>query len=83
MSTLEVVSSVLTVVMAINGFFLSRVYSDMQYIKIELAKLTTSHDDTRDDTKQNSKDIVEIRERLHNLEGMMPQLLSHLEKADE
>jgi hypothetical protein len=77
--TYEIVGTVLTVVMAINGWFLKNVYSDMQFIKIELAKLIAQHDNTAKDALQNSKEIYKLRERVHSMEGAQAQLLQFIE----
>jgi uncharacterized protein YlxW (UPF0749 family) len=77
--TYEIVGTVLTAVMAINGFFLKNVYSDMQFIKIELAKLIAQHDNTAKDALENSKEIYKLRERVHSLEGAQNQLLQFIE----
>jgi cell division protein FtsB len=84
--TLEIVGMVLTVVMSVNGFFLKGVYSDMQFLKIELAKLIARHDNTAEDTEENKQEIYKMREsiqairqRLHTLEGRDAQLMQFIE----
>ena len=81
--TYEIVGTVLTVVMAINGFFLKSVYSDMQFIKIELAKLIEKHDNTAKDASDNAKEIYKLRERVHSLEGAQAQMAKFIEDYHE
>lgn len=83
LETYEIVGTVLTFVMAINGWFLKNVYSDMQFIKIELAKLIEKHDNTAKDAADNSREIYKIRERLHQLEGRDAQFLHFIEQQEK
>lgn len=78
--SIEIVGTVLTVVMGINGFFLKGVYSDMQFLKVELAKLITKHDNVASDASENSKEIYRLRERVHALEGAQSQIISFIEE---
>lgn len=77
---LLIVGSILTVVMSINAFFLKGVYSDMQFLKVELAKLITNHDNTKNDAMENSKEIYRLRERVHSLEGAQAQIIKFIEE---
>jgi hypothetical protein len=81
MNDLEVVGSVLTIVMGINGFFLKSVYSDMQFLKIELGKLIIKHDNTTKEAMENSREIYKLRERVHSLESGQSQLIKHFEDS--
>lgn len=82
MGTLEILASVLTAVMGINAYFLKGVYSDMQFLKVELAKLITNHDNTKQDAADNAKEIYRLRERVHSLEGSQAQILKWLDSRD-
>jgi hypothetical protein len=83
MNALEILAAVLTVVMSINGWFLKGIYSDMQFVKIELAKLITSHDNTKQDAAVNAKEIYKMRERVHTLEGAYSQMLQFINDYEQ
>lgn len=90
LETYEIVGTVLTFVMAINGWFLKNVYSDMQFIKIELAKLIAQHDNTAKDAAENTREIYKLRElvsdlkqRMHIIEGRDSQLLQFIEDYEK
>lgn len=81
--TYEIVGTVLTIVMAINGWFLKNVYTDMQFIKIELARLITKHDNTDLVARTNTAEIYKMRERLHALEGRDAQFMQYIEDQEK
>jgi len=82
MDPFVIIGSVLTVVMSINAFFLKGVYSDMQYIKIELAKLLTDHDNSKLLVSSHEKELKNLRERLHTIEGAQSQLIKFIEEHE-
>jgi hypothetical protein len=83
METMEVVGIVLAFVMSVNGWFLRGIYSDMQFVKIELAKLITGHDNTKETSDRNTIEINRLRERLHKIEGMEVQILHYIEQQEK
>jgi len=82
MDPFVIIGSVLTVVMSINAFFLRGVYSDMQYIKIELAKLLTDHDNSKALVASHEIELKELRSRVHTLEGAQTQLIKFIEEFE-
>ena len=76
---LAVVGALLTILMSVNAFYLKGVLSDLQFVKIELAKLITDHGNYKETVIDNRREVKSLRDRVHTLEGSQAQLLRFIE----
>lgn len=79
------VGFIISTLLGMNAYFIKGLVSEITGMRVDLAKVTTQHDNTVSDVKDNKARIFElekeknsIRERLHALEGATSQFLAHI-----
>lgn len=78
--TIIITGTLLTLLMSVNAFFLKDILNNLQTVKIELAKLLTDHSHSKILVDSNARDIRDIRDRLHSLEGQEKNILQFIEE---
>lgn len=81
-----IVGAFITLGLGINAFFLKGIYTDLNDVKVEIAKIFAgSKDKDRRiaELEENEKDLYnkvnELSQRVHTLEGGQKQLLMYIE----
>ena len=85
MQMLDVIGVLITILLAINAFFVKDLVRTINEVKLQLMRLITQHDNTADDVKENKEHLAEhaeiitrLRERVHSLEGGQAQFIQYL-----
>lgn len=71
-----------TVALSINAFFLRGIFMDLNAVKIEIAKITTLSSSDREKINELEKDLKDLKERMHKIEGGQSQLLDYINNAE-
>jgi hypothetical protein len=80
---LTVIGAIIGVLLAVNGYFFKELVDSSNQIKLQLSILITKHDNTESITKMNAADIVNLREKLHNLEAKIINLNQVVKNLDK
>lgn len=83
---IAIAGSFVTIGLAINAYFLRGIFSDLNNVKINIARMfeRSKHRDKKEDEFENRLDRLEkenarIRERLHSLEGERRSLAAFID----
>ena len=83
----SIVGGFISILLLANAFFVKDLVKTINEMRIELVRISTEYKNTVDDVKDlkekaliQDKEIIKIRERLHNLEGYTPAIESALSK---
>lgn len=69
----------ISLLLSVNAFFGRRTLEKISAVDLRLAVLIERHDSTDERSRQNSKEIERLRDRVHSLEGGQAQLLAYVE----
>jgi exosome complex RNA-binding protein Rrp4 len=71
---LTLLGSIISILLAVNGYFFKELVQSTNDIKLKLSILITKHDNTEDLTKRNAANLTNLNERLHSLEARLLKL---------
>jgi hypothetical protein len=78
-NALLITGSIISILLAINGFFIRELVKSLYEVKIRVEVLISKHDNTEKIAEKNAADIINIRERLHKTEGEILQIRKCIE----
>lgn len=87
---LAVVGAILSILISINAFLLSRLTLSINNVRVDLIRNITQHEATMISVIENKtkidiniKEIDNLRFKAHSMDGELKQLFSHVEDLDK
>ncbi len=76
---LGVIGAILGVLLAINGYYFKEMSKNLLEMRIRLEVWISKHDNVEKVAEKNSADIINLKERLHKIEGGTLQVKQFIE----
>lgn len=80
---ISVIGSFISLLLIVNAFFVKELVKSIGEVKLELVKLTTSHDGTAKEVRDNGDDIKDIYKSLNIMRDNISKIqgeMIHLDK---
>lgn len=78
-NTIIIIGSIVSLLLAINGYFIKQLVNSLFEVRIRVEVLISKHDSTEKIAEKNAADIVNLREKLHKIEGGYLQVIQFIE----
>ena len=76
---LSVIGAILGILLAINGYYFKEMSKNLFEMRIRLEVWVSKHDATEKVAEKNAADVINLRERMHKMEGTHLQIMQFIE----